>query len=255
VTTLAGDGTATGNLLDGSGNPISTPAPFLASLQSPVTASSYLFPGVTVLNRRLSAVSLTPNATYPCVLTVANLPTLPTAGNAFPIVSPTYTLGYTQNPSVSENNAFRGVYNFVLANKAFPLDGANDQIAGGLSFSVLNNNSASPFTATNALRGQARACVNGAPAITGVVSTAPAASITLRTNGYIANQGIYSGIQSATINGSAVAVTPVAAPNDNTQVTVDTTSFATGTPLSIVLRVDRGAGSLGNTAAFSTTAP
>jgi hypothetical protein len=134
-----------------------TPAPFAAALQNPVSGS-FIFPSGAATNRRLVGLTLTANATYPCVLTAVLSQPLP--GNAFPIVSPTYTLAYTRYPTTAEANAVKGLYNFVLANRTFPILQANDQIAQGLGFAVLNNNSAAPYASTNALRTTARNCIN-----------------------------------------------------------------------------------------------
>jgi ABC-type phosphate transport system substrate-binding protein len=141
------------------------PSPLLVSLQNPsANVQTFVFPTPTTVQRRLSAISLVPNATYPCVLTVAGIPVIPAAGtssatnNAFPIISPTYTLAYTRYPSTAEANAVKNVYNFILSNRpVFPA--ANDQIAQGLGFSVLNNGTFNPNTGTNLLRGSARACL------------------------------------------------------------------------------------------------
>jgi phosphate transport system substrate-binding protein len=145
-----------------------TPAPLIASIQSPVSGS-FIFPTPATINRGLNNLSLVANSTYPCVLTVAGVPTVTTFGNAYPIISPTYTLAYTRYPSTAEATAVRNVYNFVLGNRTVPFPAANDQIAGGLGFSVLSNNGAAVTLASgtvvtgaaaiNALRGSARACI------------------------------------------------------------------------------------------------
>jgi phosphate transport system substrate-binding protein len=135
-----------------------TPAPNLASLQNPVSGS-FIFPTPTTGNRRLTGVSLSPNVTYPCVLTVTGVPAVPTVGNAYPIISPTYILAYSRYPTTAEATAVRSAFNFVLANRTVPFPQANDQIAGGLGFSVLNNGTLNPPTVTNQLRASARACL------------------------------------------------------------------------------------------------
>jgi phosphate transport system substrate-binding protein len=156
TTTLA----VPGGVLPGPGTP--TPSPLIASLQNPVSGS-FIFPTSTTINRDLVNVSLaTLIPAHTCVLTVAGLPVVPTAGNAYPIVSTTYTLAYTRYPTTAEATAVRNVYNFVLGNRTVPFPGANDQIAGGLGFSVLTNNNTSnnaAFPLINSLRLSARSCL------------------------------------------------------------------------------------------------
>jgi phosphate transport system substrate-binding protein len=142
------------------------PSPLLASLQNPsANALTFVFPTPTTVQRRLSAISLVPNATYPCVLTVAGLPVIPAAGtssatnNAFPIVSTTYAVHYTRYATTEQAAATRSLFNFILGNRPAVFPAANDQIAQGLGFSVLNNGTFNPNTGTNLLRGSARACV------------------------------------------------------------------------------------------------
>jgi phosphate transport system substrate-binding protein len=142
------------------------PAPNLATLENPsASVQTLVFPTPSTVQRRLTGISLAPNATYPCVLTVAGLSVVPAAGTspdtnqAFPIVSPTYTLAYTRYPLTAEATAVRNVYNFILGNRTVPFPGANDQIPQGLGFSLLNNGTLNPPTVTNQLRGSARACV------------------------------------------------------------------------------------------------
>jgi ABC-type phosphate transport system substrate-binding protein len=206
------------------------PAPFLASLQNPLPSHSFFFPTVTNLNRGLTAVTLAANPDYPCVLSVSGLPVVPTANNAYPIILPTYTLGYTQYPTIAENNAFRSVFNFVLTNRTFPFPQANDQIAQGLSFAVLNNNSAAPFAATNNLRKAARTCVLGAPTITSPTGlTVPSAggTLTLRHNGYVVQQGIYNGVTAVTVNGVIYTVVGNNTPNAGVLGTANRTTNTT----------------------------
>jgi phosphate transport system substrate-binding protein len=139
------------------------PAPLLANLENPsATVQTFVFPTPTTINRRLTGISLSPNAIYPCVLTVAGLPVPPAPGTnnqSFPIVSTTYTLAYTRYPTTAEATAVRNLYNFVLGNRTVPFPGANDQIAQGLGFSVLNNGTLNPPTVTNQLRASVRACI------------------------------------------------------------------------------------------------
>jgi phosphate transport system substrate-binding protein len=143
------------------------PAPLLANLENPsANAQTFVFPTPTTVNRRLTGISLAiPFPAHPCVFTVAGLPVVPAAGTsattnqAFPIVSPTYSLAYTRYPTTAEATAVRNVHNFILGNRTVPFPGANDQIAQGLGFSVLNNGTLNPPTVTNQLRGSARACV------------------------------------------------------------------------------------------------
>jgi phosphate transport system substrate-binding protein len=144
------------------------PAPLLAKLENPAaTVQTFVFPTSATGNRRLTGISLTANATYPCVLTVAGVPVVPaplpvppTSNNqAFPIVSPTYILAYTRYPTTAEATAVRNPFSFILGNRAVPFPGANDQIAQGLGFSILNNGTFAPPTVTNQLRSSARACL------------------------------------------------------------------------------------------------
>jgi phosphate transport system substrate-binding protein len=142
------------------------PAPNLASLQNPsASTQTFVFPTPATVQRRLSGISLVPNATYPCVLTVAGLPVVPAAGtstttnNAFPIVSPTYVLHYTRYSTTEQATATRNLFNFILGNRPAVFPAANDQISQGLAFSLLNNGTFNPNTGTNLLRGSARACV------------------------------------------------------------------------------------------------
>lgn len=135
------------------------PAPLAANLQNPVSGS-FIFPTPTTINRNLAGISLSANATYPCILSIAGLPVVPSVGNAYPITVPTYILAYSRYPNSSQTTAVRGISNFILSNRSTPTPQANDQITQGLGFSVLNNNSASPFTATNQLRASVRACIN-----------------------------------------------------------------------------------------------
>jgi phosphate transport system substrate-binding protein len=147
------------------------PSPLLANLENPAATvvPTFVFPTSATVNRRLTGISLTANATYPCVLTVAGVPVVPAplpvppASNnqAFPIISTTYTVAYTRYPSTVEAAAVRNVYNFILGNRSVPFPGANDQIAQGLGFSILNNGAFNPPTVTNQLRGSARACLTG----------------------------------------------------------------------------------------------
>jgi phosphate transport system substrate-binding protein len=136
-----------------------TPAPVAASLQNPVSGS-FIFPFPSAINRGIANITLTADTTYPCLLKVVGIPVVPTVGNAYPIISPTYTLAYTRYPSTAEANAVKSVYNFILGNRTVPFPGANDQIAQGLGFSVLNNGTLNPPTVTNQLRSSARACLN-----------------------------------------------------------------------------------------------
>jgi phosphate transport system substrate-binding protein len=138
------------------------PAPLLANLENPsASVQTFVFPTPTTVQRRLTGISLTQNSTYPCVLTVVGLPVVPAAGNnqAFPIVSPTYTLAYTRYPTAAEATAVRNLYNFVLGNRPAVFPAANDQIAQGRGFSLLNNGTFNPNTVTNQLRGSARVCL------------------------------------------------------------------------------------------------
>jgi phosphate transport system substrate-binding protein len=144
------------------------PAPLLANLENPAaTVQTFVFPTSVTVNRRLTGISLTANATYPCVLTVAGLPVVPAplpvppASNnqAFPIISTTYTLAYTRYLTAAEATAVRNVYNFVLGNRPPSTPAGNDQIAQSLGFVVLNNGRFNPNIVTNQLRGSARACL------------------------------------------------------------------------------------------------
>jgi phosphate transport system substrate-binding protein len=142
------------------------PAPLLANLQNPsAITQTFVFPTPTTINRRLTGISLTANTTYPCILAVAGLPVLPAPANttttsqAFPIVSPTYALHYTRYATTEQAAATRSLFNFILGNRPARFPAANDQIAEGLGFSVLSNGTFNPNTATNLLRGSARACV------------------------------------------------------------------------------------------------
>jgi phosphate transport system substrate-binding protein len=148
------------------------PAPNLANLENPsATVQTFVAPNPTTINRRLAGISLSiPFPAHPCVLQVAGLPVVPaapalgaplSANQAFPIVSTTYTLAYTRYSTTEQATAVRNVYNFILGSRTVPFPAANDQIAQGLGFSVLNNGTLNPPVVTNQLRASARACIAG----------------------------------------------------------------------------------------------
>jgi ABC-type phosphate transport system substrate-binding protein len=133
-----------------------TPAPIQAALQNSVSGS-FLTAGLVQVRNALSGISLVPNSTYTCVLTVAGLPVVPTAGNAYPIVGQTYLFAYGHYPTQAQSDAVRGIFNFVLANRTTPIS-ANDQITQAQGFVLLGTGTAN--NTINPLRAQARACIN-----------------------------------------------------------------------------------------------
>jgi phosphate transport system substrate-binding protein len=170
---INGNPTGVGYLEASFGQPYApTPAPLIASLQNPVSGS-FIFPTPTTINRGLTGLGIARNSTYTCVLTATGIPVVPTVGNAYPIIATTYSLVYSRYSTAAEATAIRNVHNFVLGNRIVPFPAANDQIAGGLGFSVLTNNGAAievpvgsgnfltGVSAINNLRGIARGCLTG----------------------------------------------------------------------------------------------
>jgi ABC-type phosphate transport system substrate-binding protein len=133
-----------------------TPAPIQAALQNSVSGS-FLTAGLVQVRNALSSISLRPNSTYTCVLTVAGLPVVPTNGAAYPIVGQNYLFAYTNYPTQAQSDAVRGIFNFVLANRTTPIS-SNDQIAQAEGFILLGSGTAN--STINPLRAQARACIN-----------------------------------------------------------------------------------------------
>jgi ABC-type phosphate transport system substrate-binding protein len=155
--------------------PNGSPSPFAARVQNPNFAPASLNPAVNTgyvgptQNAVRAAVPLTGGTiTYTpdanavslglgnCVLNANGLPSSPTpvlttSTTAYPIISPTYTLAFTNYPTPQEAAAVRGLYSgYILLNRATPVIGNNDQQAQTLGFVL----------PPNGLRGQARACIN-----------------------------------------------------------------------------------------------
>jgi hypothetical protein len=108
----------------------------------------------------LGNIGLSADSTYPCVFTVTGLPTVPTVGNAYPIVEPSYALTYTNYPTQAEVNAVKGLFSFILGNRTTLPIGANDQIAQAAGAILLGRGTTPNLN--NPLRTQARTCINSA---------------------------------------------------------------------------------------------
>jgi hypothetical protein len=139
--------------------PISdAPAPIQAAVQNPVSGNFYTS-SLASIRAALTNISLVADSTYPCVLTVTGLPDVPTVGNAYPIIVPSYALTYTNYPTQAEVNAVKGLFSFILGNRTTSIQ-TNDQIAQQAG-AVLLGKGTTPAT-NNPLRIQARACINSA---------------------------------------------------------------------------------------------
>jgi phosphate transport system substrate-binding protein len=133
--------------------------PTAASLQNPVTPTSFLTASVLNVRNATTNVSFTPNSpANPCVLTVTGLGT-PTG---YPIVAQSYALTYQNYPTPEETNATRGLFSFILGNAVANPVAQNDNLSQGLNFVLLRrgpgNSTAIP--AINRLRTVARGCIN-----------------------------------------------------------------------------------------------
>jgi predicted extracellular nuclease/ABC-type phosphate transport system substrate-binding protein len=135
-----------------------TPAPIQAALQNPVSGS-FLTATLSAVRNALANVGLSANTTYPCVLSVTGVPVVPTIGNAYPIVTQSYSLTYSKYATSADVNAVKGLFSFILGNRTTPIQ-ANDQIAQQAGFILLSKGTAN--NTINPLRSQARACINSA---------------------------------------------------------------------------------------------
>jgi ABC-type phosphate transport system substrate-binding protein len=140
------------------------PAPIQAALQNPVS-ENFLTSSLASVRAALTNITLAADSTYPCVLTVQGLNVAPTTANAYPIVTQTYALTYTNYPTQAEVNAVKGAFSFILGNRTNVIQ-ANDQIAQQSGFILLGRtlapNGAISLAAINPLRTTARNCVNSA---------------------------------------------------------------------------------------------
>jgi phosphate transport system substrate-binding protein len=137
-----------------------TPAPIQAALQNPLSGS-FLTATVNTVRNAMGNISLTADPTYPCILKVSGLPIVPTVSTAYPIVTQTYALTYTNYPTQDQLNAIEGAFSFILGNRTTILQ-ANDQIVGAFGLVLLGQGTAN--NTINPLRSQARACINAAKA-------------------------------------------------------------------------------------------
>jgi ABC-type phosphate transport system substrate-binding protein len=137
---------------------LNTPAPIQAALQNTVSGN-FLTATTNAVRNALANVALSANATYPCVLTSTGVPVVPTVGNAYPIVTQTYSFTYTVYSTQAEVNAVRNLFSFILGNRTTPIQ-ANDQIAGAAGAVILGRGTTA--ATINPLRQQARACINSA---------------------------------------------------------------------------------------------
>ncbi len=135
-----------------------TPAPLQAALQNPLSGN-FLTASLSAVRNALGNIGLTTNPTYPCVLSISGLPIVPTVSTAYPIVTQTYALTYTNYPTQDQLSAVKGAFSFILSNRTTPVQ-ANDQIAQAAGFILLGQGTAS--NTINPLRSQARACINAA---------------------------------------------------------------------------------------------
>jgi ABC-type phosphate transport system substrate-binding protein len=133
-----------------------TPAPIQAALQNPVSGS-FITASVNTIQAGLGNIGLSANAAYPCVLSVTGLSILPTVGNSYPIITPSYALTYTNYSTQDETDAVTGAFSYILGNRAIPIQ-SNDQITQGTGFVLLGKGTAS--TTINPLRTVARGCIN-----------------------------------------------------------------------------------------------
>jgi ABC-type phosphate transport system substrate-binding protein len=104
----------------------STHAPIQAALQNPISGS-FIIANADTVQASLGNINLSANVTYPCVLTTTGLPAVPTVSNAYPIITQSYALTYT-NYTQAEANALRGAFTYILSNRTSPIQ-SNDQIA------------------------------------------------------------------------------------------------------------------------------
>jgi YD repeat-containing protein len=140
----------------------SAAAPIQAALQNPLS-SSFLTANATSIRNALGNIGLSVNATYPCVLSVTGLPVVPTVSSAYPIVTQTYALTYTNYATQAEVNAVKGAFSFILGDYATSIP-ANDQITQASGLVLLGKGTTT--STINPLRSQARACINSAkPAV------------------------------------------------------------------------------------------
>jgi ABC-type phosphate transport system substrate-binding protein len=141
------------------------PAPIQAALQSPVAPNPFLTSSLASVRAALTNITLVADSTYPCVLTVQGLNVAPTTATAYPIVTQTYALTYTNYPTQAEVTAVRGAFSFILGNRTNVIQ-ANDQITQERGFILLGRtlapNGAISLAAINPLRTAARNCVNSA---------------------------------------------------------------------------------------------
>jgi ABC-type phosphate transport system substrate-binding protein len=148
------------------------PLPLAAYLQNPVSPYNYVYPNHTPMKYYLRNINLTPNATYPCVLTLTGTTTIPTDSGAYPLTTPSYLLLYSKYPTQIESDAARGLFHFMLlntfptnGNTSYPPGARNDLIAQipPLDSYILRKspgNTTISYPDTNALRATERACVN-----------------------------------------------------------------------------------------------
>jgi ABC-type phosphate transport system substrate-binding protein len=172
ATTTGGLGyTGSGSIIGSLTTSSSAPSPSLALLQNPVSGN-YIGPGHSSMKNYLRNVSLTSDATYPCILTLTGATTALTDGTVYPLTNPVYGLLYSKYATVLESEAARGLFNFMLLN-TYPRTSTettmapftvNDLIAQTYpDFFILRKspgNTIISFPDTNALRAKARACIS-----------------------------------------------------------------------------------------------
>ncbi|MBC7883412.1 MAG: substrate-binding domain-containing protein [Anaerolineae bacterium] len=139
------------------------PAPIQVALQNPLSGSFFTATISTVRNA-MGNIGLAVDPTYPCILKVTGLPVVPTVGTAYPIVTQTYALTYTNYPTQEQVNAVKNLFSFILGNRTNPIQ-ANDQIVGASGLVLLGKGTAN--NTINPLRSQARACINTAKVAVG----------------------------------------------------------------------------------------
>jgi ABC-type phosphate transport system substrate-binding protein len=157
-----------------------TPAPIQAALQNPISGS-FITANADTVQASLGNINLSANATYPCVLTTTGLPTVPTVGTAYPIVTQSYALTYT-NYTQAEVNAVKGAFSFILGNRLTPIQ-SNDQIAQATGLVL----------PSNPLRIVERGCINNTANIpTGFSpsSGAVGSAVTIIGNGFSASTSV-----------------------------------------------------------------
>jgi ABC-type phosphate transport system substrate-binding protein len=138
---------------------LNNPAPIQVALQNPVSGN-FITANASTVQASLGNINLSANATYPCVLTATGLPIVPTAGDAYPIVTQTYALTYANYATQAETNVVKGAFSFTLGNINFNFGATqtNDQITKTAGLVLLgkgtDNNTINP------LRIVARGCIN-----------------------------------------------------------------------------------------------